>query len=229
MVRTWRKDVKKRAKIDEWRASLGREFQGAVVALTAEGYKLDELTRQPELVPECLHAIEHVPKRIEHKLERGHALSEEELAFLRNRIALNRGDERAIAAASASSAADAHSSHGAKPHQAPPQPQRPAAPPPQQPHQPSPPASGGSAAPQTSSALAEAAPLRPPPPPPAFGPTRRSARSAKPPRYMVARSNAARRVAARQPRLLAEPILARIAKRKETLGDRLQDREVAGL
>ena len=46
----------------------------------------------------------------------GHALSEEEPAFLRNRIVLNRGDERAIAAALGDSAADAH---GAKLHQAP--------------------------------------------------------------------------------------------------------------
>ena len=77
----WRRSNSKRQQIDEWKAGIKREFEGAVACLKSKGMQPDRLINEPNLMPSYLRAIEHVPERIERELEAGHALSEEDLAI----------------------------------------------------------------------------------------------------------------------------------------------------
>ena len=192
-LRTWRRMVTSRQQIAQWKASLAREFEGAVHALDALGCAPQDLLKRPDLMPHYLRALEHVPRSLEQRLAAGHALSEEELQALRHRTELVKGEEAALNDAKAK-------------------------------------AKGRSkgAAQATSSALAPAATAAPAAATSAAAVVAGPPKVPKPPRFSVARSIHARRVAAHKPRNLSDDLLKR-TERKKTIADRLMDRERAAL
>ena len=101
MLRTWRRQAQSRAQIDKWHASLSREFDGAVKSLVSAGLEPDALIRRPDLLPQYLKVIEHVPARIEAALKAGHALSDQDLDALRTHTKLLTADATPAAAAPA--------------------------------------------------------------------------------------------------------------------------------
>ena len=104
MLRTWRRQAQSRAQIDKWHASLSREFDGAVKSLVSAGLEPDALIRRPDLLPQYLKVIEHVPARIEAALKAGHALSDQDLDALRTHTKLLTADAPPAAAAPAAAA-----------------------------------------------------------------------------------------------------------------------------